>query len=265
MAELAVQLAGSMAPRVGLCGSVRLRFLLLLFAIGLIDYILRCVLSIAIDGPEGIAAEFGWSNAQKGVAQGAFFYGYASTQLPGGWLATRVGGKRVLTASTLLSCATTLARPASCRVFPLFIAVGVAAGMAQGPLVPAVFSMLGRWVPQDEYAQASFQLNGGMTAGLILAMMLPPLVMRTLGWRWVFYLAALPGLLWAGVWARWVTDSPEAHPALREGRSGAATAELRYLRAAASQPPASPRPTPWGEVLRSPPIWGQFSPGRVCH
>ncbi|XEQ91692.1 putative sulfoacetate transporter SauU [Sporomusa carbonis] len=36
--------------------------------------------------------EFGWTAADYGLVQSAFFVGYALTQIPGGWLADKFGG-----------------------------------------------------------------------------------------------------------------------------------------------------------------------------
>lgn len=236
-----------------LCGSQRLVFLLLVSSCCLLNYILRIVLSIVIDGPDGIAAEFGWSNKQKGVALGAFFYGYVSTQVPGGWAATRWGGKRVLIGSMVGACATAFLRPLSAHSFSLFVATGVASGMAQGPLVPAIFSMLGRWVPQDEYAQASFQTNAGMTAGSVVALIVPPFIMRVWGWQAVFYLSAIPGVVWTVVWAVWATNSPADHKGMRAD-------ELAFLRETASIPTQTDKvvATPWHKVFSTAPVWGQL-------
>ena len=40
--------------------------------------------------------EFNWSEKQQGFILAAFFYGYITTQIPGGMLAERFGGKRPL-------------------------------------------------------------------------------------------------------------------------------------------------------------------------
>jgi len=40
--------------------------------------------------------EFNWSESQQGIILAAFFYGYVTTQIPGGMLAQRFGGKRLL-------------------------------------------------------------------------------------------------------------------------------------------------------------------------
>ncbi len=39
--------------------------------------------------------DFTWDSRTQGVILGSFFYGYIVTQIPGGWLATKFGGKRV--------------------------------------------------------------------------------------------------------------------------------------------------------------------------
>lgn len=40
------------------------------------------------------APEFDWSSQTKGLILSSFFYGYLVTQLPGGWLASKIGGNR---------------------------------------------------------------------------------------------------------------------------------------------------------------------------
>jgi MFS transporter, ACS family, solute carrier family 17 (sodium-dependent inorganic phosphate cotransporter), other len=43
-----------------------------------------------------MASELGWSTAERGFVSSAFFWGYAATQIPAGYIATRVGGSKVL-------------------------------------------------------------------------------------------------------------------------------------------------------------------------
>jgi MFS family permease len=59
-----------------------------------------------------MAAEFGWSAADKGLISSAFFWGYAFTQVPGGYLAAKYGGKIVLFAGVMLWSFGTLIAPA---------------------------------------------------------------------------------------------------------------------------------------------------------
>lgn len=43
-----------------------------------------------------MANELGWSTAQRGFVSAAFFWGYAATQIPAGYIATKIGGAKVL-------------------------------------------------------------------------------------------------------------------------------------------------------------------------
>ena len=43
-----------------------------------------------------MAEDYGWTPTQAGLIQSAFFYGYLLAQLPGGWLANKFGGEKVL-------------------------------------------------------------------------------------------------------------------------------------------------------------------------
>lgn len=39
--------------------------------------------------------QFGWNSSVAGLVQSSFFWGYALSQLPGGWLAKIYGGRSV--------------------------------------------------------------------------------------------------------------------------------------------------------------------------
>ena len=46
-----------------------------------------------------------------GLVLGSFFYGYLLTQIPGGWIATRFGGKHVFGTGVLVTSVLTLITP----------------------------------------------------------------------------------------------------------------------------------------------------------
>ncbi|THG09652.1 hypothetical protein TEA_014596 [Camellia sinensis var. sinensis] len=53
--------------------------------------------------------QFGWSSSVAGLVQTSFYWGYALSQLPGGWLAKTFGGRKVLEIGVLIwSLATSL-------------------------------------------------------------------------------------------------------------------------------------------------------------
>lgn len=66
---------------------------------------------------------FNWDPQEQGLILGAFFYGYIFTQIPGGMLAERYGGKWVYGCGALLTGIFTLFTPLAAKngKIPLFI------------------------------------------------------------------------------------------------------------------------------------------------
>jgi len=66
----------------------------------------------------------------KGLLLSSFFYGYIVTQIPGGWLATRLGGNRVFGAGIAATALFTLLTPPLTYVSVyLLLAVRVVEGL----------------------------------------------------------------------------------------------------------------------------------------
>ena len=59
--------------------------------------------------------EFDWGKETKSSLLTAFFYGYAVTQIPGGWLADRFGGRRVYGTALAVASVATLLTPLCAR------------------------------------------------------------------------------------------------------------------------------------------------------
>lgn len=49
-----------------------------------------------------MAKELGWSATDRGLVSSAFFWGYAATQIPAGYICTRIGGSKVLLGGVVL-------------------------------------------------------------------------------------------------------------------------------------------------------------------
>lgn len=67
----------------------------------------------------------------KGAVLSAFYWGYAVSQVPGGWAAQRWGGERVLSWSFALWSLAVLATPGSAARPRAVAAVRVGVGLAQ--------------------------------------------------------------------------------------------------------------------------------------
>src|SRR5688572_32054173 len=80
--------------------TVPIRFLLVfwLFVLSTIAFLDRTNISIA---GVGLGQEYGLTKVQLGWVFSAFLVGYAGFQIPGGWLAVRMGPRKVLTFGVL--------------------------------------------------------------------------------------------------------------------------------------------------------------------
>ncbi|GFR93810.1 vesicular glutamate transporter [Elysia marginata] len=83
------------------------------------------------------SAEFDWDGKTQGLVLGSFFYGYITTQIPGGWLASRIGGKNLFGFGVLCTALLTLITPVAVRYSVyLFIAVRVLEGIGENLKTP---------------------------------------------------------------------------------------------------------------------------------
>ena len=65
-----------------------------------------------------MAKDFGWSSSVSGLVQSSFFYGYILTQIPGGWVTSRLGGRKVMPAGVTLWSVATAAVPLLAGTLP---------------------------------------------------------------------------------------------------------------------------------------------------
>ena len=76
-------------------------------------------------------AEFDWSKTTQSTILASFFYGYIVTQIPGGLLSDRFGGRRVFGIGVFIAAITTLLFPVCARtsvvlVYVLRVVLGLA-------------------------------------------------------------------------------------------------------------------------------------------
>jgi MFS family permease len=79
-----------------------------------------------------MARDLGWSTADRGLVSSAFFWGYAATQVPAGYIATRVGGAKVLLAGVILWSIGMLPLATSSKLYELTLGVWGSSNALQG-------------------------------------------------------------------------------------------------------------------------------------
>jgi ACS family glucarate transporter-like MFS transporter/ACS family D-galactonate transporter-like MFS transporter len=155
-----------------------------------------------------IRADLDLSMSQSGWFMGCFFWTYALFQIPTGWFSERVGSRL---ACTLYAIGWSIA-VIGISISPwcwLLIAAQLLMGISQAGIFPASCSSIGTWMPISERSTACGFLTAGMQVGAIIAATLTGGLMLYVGWRLMFVLYALPGLIWAIVFFTWFRNRPE--------------------------------------------------------
>ncbi|KAK9840734.1 hypothetical protein WJX81_001117 [Elliptochloris bilobata] len=203
-------------------------------------YVERVGFSIAFTA---MAKQAGVSEAVKGTVLSAFFWGYAMSQVPGGWAAQQWGGRRTLMASFALWATACLLTPGTADNVAATAAARVAVGVAQGLLIPSIHTVLSQWVPPHERARAVSLATSGMYLGSAGAMLALPGLAAAWGAAALLRGAAGLGFAWLALWTVVGRDVPY---------------RTTVMPLAANEPrgrKGRPPPTPWARLLRHPAVW----------
>jgi len=235
-------------------GKVRWFLVFWLFILSAVSFLDRVNISVA---GSSIASEYHLSQVQLGWVFSAFLWGYALFQTCGGWLADRLGPRRVLTASVvwwgIFTALTAAVSPAITGAVFLFILVRFLLGAGEAIIFPASNQFISRWIPTQERGIANGLIFAGVGAGAGSAPAIVTYIMVQYGWRWSFWLSALIGLLAGLVWFLAARDTPEEH-------RDVSLSELRHIQSgrtavSLSVAPSDKGPIPWSAILRSKEVW----------
>jgi MFS transporter, ACS family, glucarate transporter len=218
-----------------------------LFVLSAVSFLDRTNISIA---GSSLATDYGLSNQQLGFVFSAFLIGYALFQTPGGWLADKLGARRVLTAAVLwwgvFTALVAVLKSTAAHALFFFIAIRFLLGAGEAIIYPASNQFVTRWIPTHQRGMANGWIFAGVGAGAGISPPLITWVMVHYGWRSSFYICAAIGLAAGTVWYLIARDKPEQHPWV-EPR------ELAEIEAGLTVKPAASESSlvPWSKIIGS--------------
>jgi sugar phosphate permease len=163
---------------------------------GVINYIDRGSLAIA---NTTIRADLGISATRMGVLLSMFSLAYAVSQLPAGFLLDRFGERIILgTAMFLWSATQTLT--GLVRGFASFMVARTGLAMGESPFVVSAVKTVHDWFDVRERATPMGIVNSATTMGQAIAPPILTMTMLAFGWRGMFMLIGLPGMLLSIAW-----------------------------------------------------------------
>ena len=201
----------------------RYRIFSLLFFIALINYIDRGALSFAANA---ISQEYHFSKVELGAVLSYFGFGYLFGSLCGGFLADRLGSRKVWLLAgvlwSLLEIATAWAGDLGMALFGGSAIMGFAAlrilfGFAEGPAYALMNKAIAHWAPDNERGMAlGIGLLSTQVGALLTAPVAVGLLLLTHDWRTMFIVLGLGSLLAMALFARTFRDDPDQHPHANE-------------------------------------------------
>jgi ACS family glucarate transporter-like MFS transporter len=242
-----------MSGAVSTKGSSYVRWFLVfwLFVLSAVAFLDRVNISIA---GSSIAVDYHLNDIHLGWVFSSFLVGYALFQALGGWLADRLGPRRVLTAGVFwwgIFTALTAAVPSTtARALLLFISIRFLLGAGEAVIYPASNRFVARWIPTHERGIANGLIFAGVGVG---AGITPPLITYVTthhGWRASFWICAIIGVIAGTVWYLAARDKPEQHPAISSHELAAIESGLTVDGARISD-----AQVPWATILANKSVW----------
>nr|XP_060470617.1 sodium-dependent phosphate transport protein 4 isoform X2 [Panthera onca] len=168
------------------------------------------------DAPNSLPAEapvYDWSPQIQGIIFGSVIYGMMLTTAPSGYLAGRIGTKRVVGVSLVVSSLLIIFTPLAADLGLAFlIATRIVQGLAQGSILGGQHALWERWGPPCERSRLCTLALSGMMLGTFTIILLGGIISQTLGWPFVFYIFGGIGFVYCLLWFVLVYDDPVSHP-----------------------------------------------------
>jgi MFS transporter, ACS family, glucarate transporter len=182
-----------MASRIGRFHMTLIGILFLCTIINFMDRV-----NISITAPL-MVKEYGWNSTDLGFVFSSFFWGYFLLQIPMGWLADRIGPRRLLIGSTLSWAGFTALTPFVTSIGMLGV-VRAGLGAGEAALFPAQTSFVARFLPRNMICRIQAFNQSAISLGPLIATPFAAWIMTQWGWQTVFYVLAVITLGWTLLW-----------------------------------------------------------------
>jgi MFS family permease len=186
----------------------------LLAAALVIAYVDRTNLSVALAAAE-FKQYFHFSDEQRGFLNSAFFWSYTLLQIPAGFVIDRFGVKRPIALALLFWCLASAATSVATLLGQL-VALRLLLGVAEAVVFPAGLSWIHRNIDEERRGLAAALFVGGTKWGPALGAPLAAWLVGHYGWRIMFQVVGLGGLIWVVPWVLLADDGASAPKRVRQ-------------------------------------------------
>lgn len=183
-----------------------LRLIPVIFITYSLAYLDRANFGFAAAG--GMAKDLNITAAMSSLLGSLFFLGYFIFQIPGAMYASRKSAKKLVFWCLILWGVLAAATGMVSNINGLII-IRFMLGVVESAVMPAMLIFLSRWYTKSERSRANTFLILGNPATILWMSILSGYLVDAIGWRWMFIIEGLPGIIWAFFWWKLVVDRPE--------------------------------------------------------
>uniref|UniRef100_A0AC35U0F3 MFS domain-containing protein n=1 Tax=Rhabditophanes sp. KR3021 TaxID=114890 RepID=A0AC35U0F3_9BILA len=199
--------------------------------------------------------QFEWTGSQQSYIFTAFYFGGLISVIPGAYLCTKYGSKKVVFWGAILNVLGTFLTPSTAIYFGPYAVIGIRVmmGLGQGILVPCMNVLIADWFPVNEKSMAVAIATTGNQISVITALFLTAELCQFQlfgGWKAAFYVYAIVGSFFCMLWWIFIIDSPEKDKHITE-------AELHFINTHKPRTDNGHRKdavVPWKRILSSGPV-----------
>ncbi len=161
----------------------------------------------------GFAAAGGMTedlNITKGMSSllgSLFFLGYFFFQIPGAHYAAHKSAKKLIFWSLILWGALAAATGMVSNTGSLIV-IRFLLGVVESAVMPAMVILLSQWFTKTERSRANTFLILGNPVTVLWMSVLSGYLISSFGWRWMFIVQGVPGIVWAFVWWKLISEKP---------------------------------------------------------
>ncbi len=187
--------------------------------------------------------------AAVGKVLGVFFFAYAISQVPSGWLIDRFSTRPLLSLLIGLWSLFTLITGFATGYWTLMLA-RIGCGVAEAGAYPASGKLVPRWVPMLSRGRANGIISAGGRLGGAWAPIITVYFMTSLGtWRTPGRVFGAVGIVFAFIFYFIFRDRPSEHPLCN-------AAERKLIQGdSPPEPPKGKTGVPWGALVGSRDMW----------
>jgi ACS family D-galactonate transporter-like MFS transporter len=161
-----------------------------------------------------ISKELNLDSIKMGYVFSAFGWTYASLQIPGGILADRYG-IRLLYTITLITWSLATIGLGFVTGFSALMVLRVLIGAFEAPSYPMNNRIVSSWFPENERASAIALYTSGQFIGLAFLTPVLTMIQVYAGWRGLFFITGIIGVLWGITWY-FFYRSPAEHATIND-------------------------------------------------